>query len=37
MRYHTNVSKVSEEGFFGSTYMKTGKELTTAAALPLPA
>ena len=25
--------KVSEEGFLGSTYMKTGKVLTTAAAL----
>ena len=28
-----NVSKVSKEGFFGSTYTKTGKVLTTAAAL----
>ena len=27
--------KVSEEGFLGSTYTKTGKVLTTAAALSL--
>ena len=31
MRCHTNVSKVSEEGFLGSMYTKTGKVLTTAA------
>ena len=31
MRYHTNVSKVSEEDFLGSTYTKTGKVLITAA------
>ena len=32
MRSHTNVSKVSEEGFLGLTYTKTGNVLTTAAA-----
>ena len=29
--------KVSEEGFLDSTYTKTGKVLTTAAAAALPA
>ena len=32
MKSHTNVSKVSEEGFLGSTYSKTGKVLNAAAA-----
>ena len=37
MRCYTNVSKVSEEGFLGSMYTKTGKVLTTAATAALPA
>ena len=35
MRCQTNVSKVSEEGFIGSTYTKTGNVFTIASSLPL--